>query len=234
MKKMMTGLMFMIILTMVFMSGCSSDKTDSKQTKEPEQTTKESNTDEKAKGELEEKETEEEPETEVEEEVEPESAEETEVVPEEKEDTQDGDGEFISETFEGITFNVPDYAQKGDPGQQALPLVMFYLDPAIGSNFNVVMEPLPKSLKIKEYIDIATTMTGFEYLSNEYYTSNGIEWNECVSLTHSEQATVKLNQRTFIIDKKAYIFTYAALPETYENNLEDFITITESVLLSNQ
>ncbi|MBM6618507.1 hypothetical protein [Bacillus suaedaesalsae] len=93
------------------------------------------------------------------------------------------------------------------------------------------MITLPQPMKLDEYIEYATANTGYEYLSNENYTSNGIEWNEAISLNHSEQGTVKLNQRTFIVEDKAYVFTYGAIPDNYDSSLGDYKKITESVIV---
>ncbi|MCH1624376.1 hypothetical protein [Fredinandcohnia quinoae] len=212
MNKKITSLLFTLILAIVFVAGCSSDEASSKKDKEPKQETK---TDEKAEKDAKEKE---EPKDEPNKEE------------EDKEETKGEDVEFLADYFEGITYDVPIYAEESDPGEQSLPIKLYMLDSAIGTNFNVILETLPQPMKIKEYIDIATASTGFEYLSNEYYTANGIEWNESISLNHSDEGTVKLNQRSFIIDNKTYIFTYAALPEHYDSNIQDFIKITDSVL----
>lgn len=141
--------------------------------------------------------------------------------------------EVISTSFEGVSFNIPNYAEKLDLGEQQLPVDAYMLDSSTGTSFNIVLEPLAEPLSLEEYMKYATANTGFEYLSDEYYTSNDIEWNEVVSLNHTEQGTLKLNQRTFIIDNQVFIFTYASTPESYDQLLQDFNAITESVKVSN-
>ncbi|WP_163971824.1 DUF1795 domain-containing protein [Oceanobacillus halotolerans] len=131
--------------------------------------------------------------------------------------------------FEGITFEVPSFAVSNELEESEYPTKSFILDANSGVNFNVIVEELPESKSINDYIEAATSQTGFEYLSKEYYTTNGIEWNESVSLNHTENGTVKLNQRTFIDDSKAYIFTYGSVQEIYEDQLSTFKTITNSV-----
>lgn len=141
--------------------------------------------------------------------------------------------EMTSTSFEGVSFNIPNYAEKLDLGEQQLPVDVYMLDSSTGTSFNVVLEPLAEKLSLEEYMKYATSNTGFEYLSEEYYTSNDIEWNEVVSLNHTDQGTLKLNQRTFMLDNQVFIFTYASTPENYDQLLQDFNAITESVTVNN-
>ncbi|WP_145997299.1 DUF1795 domain-containing protein [Salirhabdus sp. Marseille-P4669] len=103
------------------------------------------------------------------------------------------------------------------------------LDEVDRTNFNVLVESLPEEMTLDEYISLATSNTGFEYLSNENYTVDGQEWNEVVSLNHQEGT--KLNQRTFMIGTDVYIFSYASLPENYDKHIEVFESITDSVAI---
>ena len=149
-----------------------------------------------------------------------------------KENTENKGSELVNVNFEEITFKIPNTAEKLDVGEQQLPVAVYLLDATIGTSFNVVLEPLQQPLSLKEYIDLATASTGYEYQSNEYYTTNGIEWNEVVSLNNTPQGTMKLNQRTFMKDDQVYIFTYAGTPENYESNLQDFKNVIESVIVN--
>jgi len=97
----------------------------------------------------------------------------------------------------------------------------------------VWIRTITTAFKLKEYIESATANTGYDYQSNEYYTANGIEWNEVVSLNNTPQGTFQLNQRTFMKDDHVYIFTYASTPDNYEQNLQDFNNVIESVIVNN-
>lgn len=136
--------------------------------------------------------------------------------------------------FEGISFHIPEFAEELDMGDQGLPMEVYMLDGTLGTSFNVLVETLPEPMSLEEFIGYATANTGYEYLSNENYKSNEIEWNEAVSLNHTDQGTIKLNQRTFIIENKAYVFTYGTIPDYYDNSFEDFKKITESVSFEQQ
>ncbi|KAA0547994.1 DUF1795 domain-containing protein [Bacillus sp. BGMRC 2118] len=139
------------------------------------------------------------------------------------------DSDLKTITFEEISFQIPSTAEELDMGDQGLPMELYMLDAALGTNFNVLVETLPQTMSLDEYIELATANTGYEYLSKENFTSNGIEWNEAISLNHSDQGTVKLNQRTFIIEDKAYVFTYGAVPDNFDSSLDVYKDITDSV-----
>jgi len=150
-----------------------------------------------------------------------------------KEDVSASDGTIQGNTeFEGIHFNLPENAEQVEVPDQGMPVALYVIDQADRSNVNVVVEPLPFEMELKEYIEAATSITGFDYEFIEYYNVNGMEWNEAASF-NSQEGT-QLNQRTFIYDQKAYIFTYASLPENYEKHLSVFDSITNSVLINGQ
>ena len=134
--------------------------------------------------------------------------------------------------FEGINFNLPENAEQLEVPDQGMPVALYIIDQNDRSNVNVVVEQLPMKMELKDYIEAATSITGFDYQSIDYYNVNGMEWNEAVSF--NTQEGTQLNQRTFIHDDRAYIFTYGSLPENYEKHLDVFNSITESVLINGQ
>ena len=134
--------------------------------------------------------------------------------------------------FEGINFNLPENAEQVEVPDQGMPVALYIIDQNDRSNVNVVVEQLPMKMELKDYIEAATNITGFDYESIDYYNVNGMDWNEAVSF--NTQEGTQLNQRTFIHEDRAFIFTYASLPENYEKHLAVFDSITESVLINGQ
>lgn len=150
------------------------------------------------------------------------------------EPTESESGDVKTINFEGISFHIPETAEELDMGDQGVPMEIYMLDSTLGTSFNVLVETLPEAMSLDEYVKLATANTGYEYLNNENYKSNGIEWNEAVSLNHTDQGTIKLNQRTLMIENKAYVFTYGSITDNYDNSFEDFKKITESVSFEQQ
>ncbi len=134
--------------------------------------------------------------------------------------------------FEGINFNLPENAEQVEVPDQGMPVALYIIDQNDRSNVNVVVEQLPMKMELKDYIEAATNITGFDYESIDYYNVNGMDWNEAVSF--NTQEGTQLNQRTFIHEDRAFIFTYASLPENYEKHLDVFNSITESVIINSQ
>lgn len=206
-----------LIIGVMMLTGCSSDSSSSEQTKPQEE--------EKQAIDVNEQNSPKEQENTVDEQKE---AVNKESAPAEQEATNEA---VASTTFEGISFNLPADAEKIEIPDQGMPVAMYLLDQTDRTNFNVLVETLPQPMSLDSYIELATANTGFEYSSNQNYSVNDIEWNEVVSL--NPQQGSKLNQRTIVIDNKAYVFTYSSLPENYEKHIETFKAITDSVSINN-
>lgn len=147
---------------------------------------------------------------------------------EETEDNFNGEGQNNERVqFEDISFLLPENVEPLELGDQELPMIGYLLNRESGANFNIVMEPLPIPLDLDSYIEIATSVTGFDYESITNYEHGGIEWNEAIS----KQSGLVLNQRTFIHDNKAYVFSFASLETVYEDWLKVFEEVTNSVVI---
>lgn len=132
-------------------------------------------------------------------------------------------------SFEGIEFTVPADAVETDLGVQPVPVIGYYLDTKTGANFNVLVETIGSSYSLDQYIEIATAQTGYDYSAKENYTANGIEWNMSISTIDTAQGAVQLDQRTFIHDGKAYIFSFGTSSDLYNNTIDKFNAVVESV-----
>nr|WP_106783197.1 hypothetical protein [Lysinibacillus timonensis] len=157
-----------------------------------------------------------EPEIEIEEEVTDDSGQET-------------DEEIGIVEFEDITFYLPKNAKELVIDNFPFPIAAYYLDENQITNFNVLAEPLPQALTLEEYITIATSMTGYNYVSNEYFSVGEIDWNETISVNNQSGPPIQLIQRTFILNDHAYVFSFASPPDYQGLSLEIFNALTESV-----
>ncbi|WP_062107993.1 hypothetical protein [Bacillus niameyensis] len=144
-----------------------------------------------------------------------------------KSDTENANTD-ANTTFEGISFALPEIAEQIDIPDQGMPAEAYILNEEDGTNFNVIVETLPSALSLDTYIELATAQTGFDYESIENYSSNGMEWNEAISKNEG----YKLNQRTFVVDDKAYIFSFASSDGSYDEFLPVFEDITKSVVVN--
>lgn len=134
----------------------------------------------------------------------------------------------VNTTFEGISFALPEIAEQIEIPDQGMPAEAYILNEEDGTNFNIIVETLPGALSLDTYIELATAQTGFDYESIENYNSNGMEWNESISKNEG----YKLNQRTFVVDDKAYVFSFASSDGSYDEFLPVFESITESVVVN--
>ncbi|MFP7493050.1 hypothetical protein SFC66_04610 [Terribacillus saccharophilus] len=128
-------------------------------------------------------------------------------------------------TFEGVNFELPsDYISLGEIEEMGIPLVAYQH----GSNvINVVAEDISTypDLTMETYVELSKQQTGFDYSSDETYEINGMETNELIS----NMDGLTTQQNTFIHDGTAYIFTFSAMDETYEQDKESFKKVLESV-----
>lgn len=147
------------------------------------------------------------------------------------EETTTNDIQLVETNFESISFVLPEDALPIDVGEQPLPVLAVFLNPATATNLNVVAEPLVESMSVEEYIDYVIAITGVEFVSNETYNSDGLEWNETVREMEYEAGLLQLIQRTFIHNNTAYIFSYSGSSAVIDNELELFNTIWSSVTI---
>ncbi|EKN69941.1 hypothetical protein BABA_07501 [Neobacillus bataviensis LMG 21833] len=145
----------------------------------------------------------------------------------EKVDTTAAESKITEQTFEKITFNMPESYQQLEIGDQGMPAVVYMIDANVGNSFNIVAEKLPDGMSLDQYIQAATAQTGFDYISNQNYTEGELNWNEAVSI--NPKSMQKMSQRTFILDGAAYVFTYAAVPDAFDKKYAEFVDLTKSV-----
>ncbi|MFC4799985.1 hypothetical protein ACFPA1_11580 [Neobacillus sp. GCM10023253] len=134
--------------------------------------------------------------------------------------------------FEGISFKLPKNNEVIPLEKQPLPTKAFFLDRSHLGNLNVVVESLAKPVTLDQYIELVAISTGYNYLSKQNYSNGEIQWNESVSLNQVSGKNIKLNQRTFIYNNKAYIFTYGSLEGNYDLNLKLYVEVTNSVSIT--
>ncbi|MCH6267634.1 hypothetical protein [Neobacillus citreus] len=132
--------------------------------------------------------------------------------------------------FEGISFKLPKNSAVIPLEKQLLPTKAFFLDRSHLANLNIVVESLAKPMKLDQYIEVVTRSTGYNYISKQNYSNGEIQWNESISLNQVSGKNIKLNQRTFIYNNKAYIFTYGASEGNYDLYLKLYEEITNSVV----
>lgn len=135
--------------------------------------------------------------------------------------------------MEDMTFRFPKNAKETDIPDQGLPVRGFLLSDD-RSNFNLVVETLPRSMDLNEYIKLSSAAaeeTGIIYAVKENRTINNLEWNEAIGITSTG---LKLNQRTTLHNGKAYIFTYTAIPANYDKHFRTYESIVKSAQFSDR
>ncbi|PLR91934.1 hypothetical protein [Bacillus sp. T33-2] len=93
------------------------------------------------------------------------------------------------------------------------------------SSVNLVVEPIPSQMSFNQYIEVVTSSTGYQYENQRYYDQNGLHWHEAISLNQS----IKLLQKTVMHDGKAFIFTFGAHPVIYDQQIQIFEDIINTV-----
>lgn len=132
--------------------------------------------------------------------------------------------------LEGASFKVPNDFEQVDAGQIELPYILFSIDGT--ASFNLVVEDISvaPNITLKEYVDISTSKTDFDYQSIDYYELNGMEANDATSFKNENW---KMQQTTILNDDKAYIFTYGNVPEKFDEQLPLIREILNTVAFNN-
>jgi hypothetical protein len=133
--------------------------------------------------------------------------------------------DIITTEFAGASFKHSKTHQNVQESNAESPQFIAFLMNADKSNFNLVIETLPGKFTLEQYV---AASSGVAEVEQKNFEADGYRWNEVVR----EQGGLKLNQRTFLADGKAYVFTYAALPGSYEKHLQEFIDITKTIKLA--
>lgn len=157
-----------------------------------------------------------------------EEKEETNVEADEKEEKLTDDSKTVE--LEGASFKVPNDFEQVDAGQIELPYILFSIDGT--ASFNLVVEDISvaPSITLKEYVDISTSKTDFDYQSIDYYELNGMEANDATSFKNENW---KMQQTTILNNGKAYIFTYGNVPDKFDERLPLISEILNTVAFNN-
>lgn len=142
-------------------------------------------------------------------------------------DKQTDISEKIDMKLGTISFKLPNYftyMSYEDFG--GLELILYQSKKDMHVSVNIVKEPT-SSLTLDEYIQLSMNTTGFHYLEDGMKTTaSGISYHEAVS---SSRVGVKITQRTFEDDGYFYVVTFGSKESEYNNFIDIFDEITESV-----
>jgi len=147
------------------------------------------------------------------------------------EENADSAGDGGTETFGQLSYTVPEGAEVVEVEDQGMPVILYMLDEATGTSFNIVEEELPEDmdLSLDEYMEFAVEggeASGIEYETPESIEVNGKEWNELYGVSQG----FPILQRTAIYNNVAYVFTLSSGNEdVFDKHIDTLKEITESV-----
>ncbi len=214
----------LMALSMI-LAACGGDSSEDENEEVQAETEEEASEDENTEEENEDEGTEDATEEDTTEETSTEESDDAEASTEDEQDTDQSE-QASTDPFDIISYDVPEGASE-EPMNLGMPAKGYVLDTTTGANFNIVVEDLPPEMGLdtKGYIDVAIENQGLEPESRETLDINGREWIE-LEITYENTL---VNQRTFVHNNQAFVFSYSALPDSYEEHLPTFDEIVESV-----
>lgn len=125
--------------------------------------------------------------------------------------------------FEGISFLLPTYGEHFKLKNVTDPSMGYYLNKEKGVNFTLLVETLSTSISLDSYVNASIDPT--QYTSITSYKYDDLEWAELIMKNNG----IVLNQRALIHDHKAYVFSFGAFEEDYEEWIKVFNDVINSV-----
>ncbi|MEO2202308.1 hypothetical protein ABGV42_00975 [Paenibacillus pabuli] len=143
--------------------------------------------------------------------------------------TAEATTEMETREFQGITFEFDkSYTKVDEKTDTNFTYAAYLMDAANSTSFNIVVENLPADITLEKYMELSFGGSGMVADSEETVEKNGITW----SVVSTNNQGLKLDQHTFIENKKAYIFTYASMPDGYDALYDTYLKIIDSVKLT--